>query len=201
MRADEVVKEEEHGIEASTPVADDCVRYLDIHRSAQDQGNVTEGVLALIEHGQSHEDYIERIPHPLEIRLSKQFGHGWGSDHGWFGYKNGVIAFLVVMKKHRFLTHRGSRGWTFTRPAGTADRGIWCKLMPTFLTLVFLMSMNVFSVTIKVRFCCTSGSLPGILLPWGLVSFREYMCFVVKPLYQKGYRVLNFHFTLQSDVL
>ena len=26
------------------------------------------------------------------------------------------------------------------------------KLMPTFLTLVFLMSMNVFSVTIKVRF-------------------------------------------------
>ena len=100
------------------------MRYLDIHRSAQDQGNVTEGVLALIEHGQSHEDYIERIPHPLEIRLSKQFGHGWGSDHGWFGYKNGVIAFLVVMKKHRFLTHRGSRGWTFTRPAETADRGI-----------------------------------------------------------------------------
>ena len=124
MRADEVVTAEAPGREASTPVADDCVRYLDIHRSAQDQGNVTEGVLALIEHGQSHEDYIERIPHPLEIRLSKQFGHGWGSDHGWFGYKNGVIAFLVVMKKHRFLTHRRSRGCQLTRTAETADRGI-----------------------------------------------------------------------------
>ena len=161
MRADEVVKEEEHGIEASTPVADDCVRYLDIHRSAQDQGNVTEGVLALIEHGQSHEDYIERIPHPLEIRLSKQFGHGWGSDHGWFGYKNGVIAFLVVMKKHRFLTHRGSRGWTFTRPAG--------NLMQTDANISYTGISDVHERLFrndKSPFCCcTSGSLPGTLLP------------------------------------
>ena len=160
MRADEVVKEEEHGIEASTPVADDCVRYLDIHRSAQDQGNVTEGVLALIEHGQSHEDYIERIPHPLEIRLTEQFGHGWGRNGRRLWYEHGMAAFFVaagivgvmlsvVMQEGCFPANWA--GWVMHRSCVNTLRGLRRPLMPTLLTPVLLMTMRIFSVAIKVR--------------------------------------------------
>ena len=45
------------------------------------------------------------------------------------------------------------------------------------------------------------GSRFDTILPWGLVSFREVLGFVVKPLYHLGSRVLNFHLTLQSDYL
>ena len=50
----------------------------------------------------------------------------------------------------------------------------------------------------KNRFCCCIlGSWSGIIFPWRPVSFREYFVFVVKPLYQKGWQVFNFHLSLQ----
>jgi hypothetical protein len=63
----------EQGCELGTPVADRCVRYLDIHHGAQNQSDIAEGILAQIEHAQGHENYMDRIAHPLKIRLSKEF--------------------------------------------------------------------------------------------------------------------------------
>lgn len=68
----------EHWGEAGTPVADGRVRYLDIHYSTQNQSDVAQRVFAQVEHGQGHENDMDRIAHPLEIRLSKEFGHGRG---------------------------------------------------------------------------------------------------------------------------
>lgn len=65
----------EHGGEASTPVANGRVGNLDIHHGAQNQSNIAKRVLTQVEYGQGCEDYMDRIAHPLEIRLSKEFGH------------------------------------------------------------------------------------------------------------------------------
>ena len=67
----------EHGCELGAPVADGSVGDLDIQNSPQDQGDIAEGVLAQIEHAQGHEDHMNRIAHPFEVRLSEQLGHGW----------------------------------------------------------------------------------------------------------------------------
>ena len=67
----------EHGSEAGTPVADGRVRYLDIHHGTQNQSDIAERVLAQVEHGQGHENHMDGIAHPLEVRLSKELGHGW----------------------------------------------------------------------------------------------------------------------------
>lgn len=66
----------EHWGEAGTPVADGSVRYPDIHHGTQNQSDIAERVLAQVEHGQGHKDHMNRIAHPLEVRLSKEFGHG-----------------------------------------------------------------------------------------------------------------------------
>ena len=62
--------------EMGTPVADGGMGYPDIHHGTQNQSDIAERVLAQVEHGQSHEDHMDRIAHPLEIRLSKKLGHG-----------------------------------------------------------------------------------------------------------------------------
>lgn len=109
----------EQGSEAGTPVADGCVGNLDIHRSTQDQGDIAEGVLAKVEHGQGREDHMSRVAHPFEIRLSKEGGHGRGGDCRGLGHEHGVIASLVaaavmavmfpiVVKKGGFSAHRAS---------------------------------------------------------------------------------------------
>ena len=67
----------EHWGEAGTPVADGRVRYLDIHHGTQNQSDIAERVLAQVEHGQGHENHMDGIAHPLEVRLSKELGHGW----------------------------------------------------------------------------------------------------------------------------
>lgn len=102
---------------------------------------------------------MDRIPHPLEIGLAKQFGHGWSGDSAGLWYKHGVIAFLVaaavvtvvlhiVMQKSGFATdwavwviRISLLGRCFRRP-----------LKATFLTPVFLMSMWVFSKAMKTCF-------------------------------------------------
>lgn len=66
----------EHWGEAGTPVADGSVRYPDIHHGTQNQSDIAERVFAQVEHGQGHEDHMNRIAHPLEVRLSEEFGHG-----------------------------------------------------------------------------------------------------------------------------
>ena len=86
----------EHGSEAGTPVADGRVRYLDIHHGTQNQSDIAEGVFAQVEHAQGHEDHMDRIAHPLEIRLAEQLGHGRGRDSGRLRHKDGVSAFLVT---------------------------------------------------------------------------------------------------------
>ena len=66
----------EHWGKAGTPVANGRVRYLDIHYGTQNQSDIAERVLAQVEHGQGHEDHMDRIAHPLKICLSKELGHG-----------------------------------------------------------------------------------------------------------------------------
>ena len=39
---------------------------------------------------------MDRIAHPLEIRLAEQLGHGRGRDSGRLRHKDGVSAFLVT---------------------------------------------------------------------------------------------------------
>jgi len=105
---------------------------------------------------------MDGIPHPLKIRLSKQLGHGWSLNSGGLGYEDGMAALLVaaaimavmlavVVQIHRFSAGRAVR---IRRHFGSSHfrRTARHKLMPTLLTLIFLVFVNVFSVTIKVRF-------------------------------------------------
>lgn len=64
--------------EAGTPVANGCVRNLNIHHSTQNQCDIAERVFAQVEHAQGHENHMDRITHPFEVRLTEQFGHGRG---------------------------------------------------------------------------------------------------------------------------
>ena len=66
----------EHGSETGTPVTDGRMGYPDIHHGTQNQSDIAERVLAQVEHGQGHEDHMDRIAHPLKICLSKELGHG-----------------------------------------------------------------------------------------------------------------------------
>ena len=67
----------EHWGEAGTPVANGRVRHLDVHYGTQNQSDIAERVLAQVEHGQGHENHMDGIAHLLEVRLSKELGHGW----------------------------------------------------------------------------------------------------------------------------
>lgn len=65
------------GGEIGTPVADCSARDLDIHHGMQNQSDITKRIFVRVEHGQGYEDNMDRIAHPLEIRLSKELVHGW----------------------------------------------------------------------------------------------------------------------------
>ena len=86
----------EHGGEVGTPVADGGVGKLDIHHSTQNQGDIAERVLAQVEHGQGHENHMDRVTHPFEIRLSKELGHGRRRDGSRLGHEHRMAAFLVA---------------------------------------------------------------------------------------------------------
>ena len=150
----------EHGGEAGTPVTDDRMGYPDIHHGTQNQSDIAEGVLAQVEHTQGHEDYMDGIAHPLEIRLTEQFGHGWGRNGRRLWYEHGMAAFFVaagivgvmlsvVMQEGCFPANWA--GWVMHRSCVNTLRGLRRPLMPTLLTLVLLMTMRIFSVAIKVR--------------------------------------------------
>lgn len=146
---------------AGTPVADGCVGNMDVHGCPQDQGNIAEGILAQIEHAQGHEDDMRGITHPLEIRFSKELRHGRSRNSHGFWYKQGVVAFLVaaavvavifpiVVKKGSLAANRAGR---IILCSGID--ALWCirrPLVPTLLALVFLVSMLIFAISIKVGF-------------------------------------------------
>lgn len=153
----------EHGGEAGTPVADGRVGYLDIHHGAQDQGDIAERVLAQVEHGQGRENHMDRIAHPLEIRLPKEPGHGRRCDCCRLGHEHGVVTLLVaaavmavvfpiMVQEGGFSAHRAGRVNFRPRTARVPRQRIRRELMPTLLALVFLVTMFIFSVAIKVRF-------------------------------------------------
>ena len=149
--------------EIGTPVADGGMGNLDIHHGTQNQGDIAEGVFAQVEHTQGHENHMDGIAHPFEIRLSKEPGHGRRRDGSRLWHKDGMAAFPVtagivdvmlpvVMHIHCFSTDRAD--WIFFCP-GTAHlplSGIWCPLMRALPALILLMTMFVFSVATKVRF-------------------------------------------------
>ena len=65
----------EHRGEVGTPVTNGSVGYLDIHHHTQNQCDIAERVLAQVEHAQGHENHMDRVAHPFEVRLTEQFGH------------------------------------------------------------------------------------------------------------------------------
>ena len=141
---------------------------------------------------------MDRIAHPFKIRLAEQFGHGRCRNSCRLWHKDGVLTFLVpagvvnvvlsiVMHIHCFSANGAFWMLFCPRRKKLILRGVWCPLKLTPLALILLMSMRIFSIAIKVRFVvalraanliqfCHEDSSP----------FWEYMCFVVKPLYQKG---------------
>lgn len=152
----------EHGGEVGTPVADGSVGHLDIHHSTQNQSDIAERVLAQVEHAQGHEDHMNRIAHPLEIRLAKEFGHGRRRNSSRLWYEHGMVALLVaaavvavmlhIVVQEGCLAANGARGIFFRSGASNFSTCFRCPLIPTLLTTVFLMPMRIFSVAIKVRF-------------------------------------------------
>ena len=151
----------EHGSKAGTPVADGRVRYPDIHYGTQNQSDIAERVLAQVEHGQGHEDYMDGIAHTLEIRLSKELGHGWGRNGRRLWYEHGMAAFFVgagivgvmlsvVMQEGCFPANWAGR--VIHPSCVNALRCPRRPLMPTLFALILLMTMRIFSVAIKVRF-------------------------------------------------
>lgn len=48
------------GGEIGTPVADCSVRDLDIHHGTQNQSDIAKQIFAQVEHGQGHEDHMDR---------------------------------------------------------------------------------------------------------------------------------------------
>ena len=135
---------------------------LYLHHSTQNQSDIAERVLAQIEHAQSHEDHMDRIAHPFEIRLTEQLGHGRRLNRGGFRHKDRMSAFFitagvlrivlaVMMQIHGFAADWAGRIRRLFRPSDSC-RSSGHKLMPTLLAQIFLMTMFVFSVAIKVCF-------------------------------------------------
>ena len=151
----------EHGSEAGTPVAYGRMRYLDIHHGTQNQSDIAERILAQIEHGQGHEDHMDGIAHPLEIRLAEKFGHG---RHGngrrlWYEHRMAAffvtagivgIVFSVVMQEGCFPANWA--GGVILRSGINTFGGIRRPLMSALFALILLMTMSIFSVAIKVCF-------------------------------------------------
>lgn len=137
--------------------------YLDIHHSTQDQGDIAERVLAQVEHGQGRENHMDWVAHPFEIRLSKEPGHGRRCDCRGLGHEHGVVTLLVaaaviavvfpiMVQKGGFPAHRAGRIISHLRSPWPPCGRIRRELMSTLLALVFLVTMFIFSVAIKVRF-------------------------------------------------
>lgn len=45
---------------------------LDVHDASQNQSDVAEGIFAQVKHAQRHENYMDGIPHSLEVGFAKQ---------------------------------------------------------------------------------------------------------------------------------
>ena len=104
---------------------------------------------------------MDGIAHPLEIRLSKEFGHGWGRNGRRLWYEHGMAAFLVaagiVGVMFSVVVQEGCfpanwAGWVMHRSCVNTLRCLRRPLMPTLFALILLMTMSIFSVAIKVRF-------------------------------------------------
>ena len=89
----------EHWGEAGTPVANGRVRHLDVHYGTQNQSDIAERVLAQVEHGQGHEDHMDRI---ARIRLKSVFPKSLDMDGAeiavGFGTKTECLHFLSVQE-------------------------------------------------------------------------------------------------------
>ena len=104
---------------------------------------------------------MDGIAHPLEIRLTEQFGHGGGRNGRRLWYEYGMAAFFVgagivgvmlsvVMQEGCFPANWAGR--VIHRSCVNALRCLRRPLMPTLFALILLMTMSIFSVAIKVRF-------------------------------------------------
>ena len=72
MWAVPVGREMEQRSKTGTPIADSGVGNLNVHGGLQDQGDVAEGIFAQVKHAQRQENYMDGIPHSLEVGFAKQ---------------------------------------------------------------------------------------------------------------------------------
>ena len=104
---------------------------------------------------------MDGIAHPLEIRLTEQFGHGGGRNGRRLWYEHGMAAFFVgagivgvmfsvVMQEGCFPANWAGR--VILRSGVNTFGGIRRPLMSALFALILLMTMSIFSVAIKIRF-------------------------------------------------
>ena len=104
---------------------------------------------------------MDGIAHPLEIRLSKELGHGRHGNGRRLWYEHRMAAFFVtagivgvmfsvVMQEGRFPANWAGR--VILRSGINTFGGIRRPLMSALFALILLMTMSIFSVAIKVRF-------------------------------------------------
>ena len=86
----------EHWGEAGTPVANGRVRHLDVHYGTQNQSDIAERVLAQVEHGQGHEDHMDRIA--LKSVFPKSLDMDGAEIAVGFGTKTECLHFLSVQE-------------------------------------------------------------------------------------------------------
>ena len=104
---------------------------------------------------------MDGIAHPLEIRLTEQFGHGGGRNGRRLWYEHRMAAFFVtagivgivfsvVMQEGCFPANWA--GGVILRSGINTFGGIRRPLMSALFALILLMTMSIFSVAIKVCF-------------------------------------------------
>lgn len=100
---------------------------------------------------------MDRIAHPLEVRLAKEFGHGrrlWHEERvaALFVTAAAVaVMLLIVMQESSFAANR-TGGVIFRSGPPNLPPRFRRPRMPAFPARVLLMSMGVFSISIKVCF-------------------------------------------------
>ena len=157
---------------------------------------------------------MHRITHSLEIGFSWQFWHRRCCNSSLFWDKKGMAAFLVttlvvwiilvfMMKKHGLPADRANWVRTYAWPSWFAGCiGIWYKLMPAYTAKIFLVSIFIFAITIKVLmvvafwtanliwFCHEDSSPFGrysvcdkTIVPEGLTGLQLSFNFTIRLLY------------------
>lgn len=188
------------------------MRNLDVKDCTQNQADIAKRAFAKVEHGKCSDDYEHRITHALKAGFTKQrrhraFRHSSAFNHTkrmvamFIGAAVVCVVIVVVVNKAGFSTAWTRGIWPLARSPSlplSRPRAVGGRLVVTSTALIFLITVRILAVTIKVLRVVAFRAYKMIWFHHENLSFiREYLGFVVKPLYYSVWGVLNFHLTLQ----